>query len=134
MILYVDTSVLFAVLDRDDFNHARAKALWSDLIEKDAVLFCSNYVAVECCALVQRRLGKQALRVFLEDMMPMLSVHWIEQGMHQSAVEMLLDTDKRGPSLVDCTSFGVMRHIGTHRAFVFDKHFAQEGFECVETV
>lgn len=134
MICYVDTSALFAVLDRDDLNHAEARAIWSDLIEEDAELCCSNYVVVECCALIQRRLGKQALRVFLKDMMPMLSVHWIERGMHQSAVEILLEAGKRGPSLVDCTSFGLMRHLGTHRAFSFDKHFVQQGFECVDSL
>ncbi len=134
MTLYVDTSALFAVLDRDDLNHAEAKVIWSGLIQRDAVLYCSNYVVVECCALIQRLLGKQALRVFLKDMMPMLSVHWIEQGMHESAIEILLEAGKRGPSLVDCTSFGLMKQLGTRRAFAFDKHFVQQGFECVDSL
>ena len=131
MTVYVDTSALFAVLDRDDSNHNRAKAIWTDLIEADTVLCCSNYVVVECCALIQRRLGAKALRVFLEDMSPVLTVEWIAQERHQAAVQILLHMRSRTVSLVDCVSFVVMRDLGMDRAFVFDKHFVREGFKCI---
>ncbi len=131
MSVYVDTSALFAVLDRDDSSHTRAKTTWTDLIEADTVLCCSNYIVVECCALVQRRLGVKALRVLLEDMLPVLTVRWIEQEQHQTAVQILLHMKSRAVSLVDCVSFVVMRDLGIDRAFVFDRHFANEGFTCI---
>ena len=133
MIVYADTSALLAVLDRDDVNHAEAKAIWSELLGNGATLYCSNYVVAECCALIQRRLGEPALRVFLTDIVPMLSIHWIEQRIHQSAVEALLHSKKKGPSLVDRTSFAVMRFLGIERAFAFDEDFQREGFESITT-
>ena len=131
MSVYVDTSALFAVLDRDDSNHSRAKTTWVDLIQAGTVLYCSNYVVVECCALMQRRLGVKALRVLFEDMLPVLAVKWIEQEHHQAAVQFLLHLKSRSVSLVDCVSFILMRDLGVDRAFVFDKHFADEGFTCL---
>jgi len=32
MIIFVDTSAFFALLDRDDANHQKAKKTWSDLV------------------------------------------------------------------------------------------------------
>lgn len=37
----------------------------------------------------------------------------------------------RGLSLVDCTSFEVMRRTGTIRAFTLDADFARHGFEVL---
>jgi predicted nucleic acid-binding protein len=32
---------------------------------------------------------------------------------------------------VDCTSFEMMRELGIHNAFTFDRHFAEQGFTCL---
>jgi predicted nucleic acid-binding protein len=34
-------------------------------------------------------------------------------------------------SLVDCTSFQVMRQLGIDTAFAFDEHFAEQHFTCI---
>jgi predicted nucleic acid-binding protein len=36
---------------------------------------------------------------------------------------------RRGLSLVDCTSFAIMRRQAITRAFHFDRHFQEQGFE-----
>ena len=42
----------------------------------------------------------------------------------------LLDAGRRKLSLVDCLSFAVMREMGIREVFVFDQHFAEQGFRC----
>ena len=62
--VFADTSALYAVLDRDDENHAEAVRRLSEISSAHATLLTSNYVVVETCALVQRRIGQAALRTF----------------------------------------------------------------------
>ena len=69
MNVFVDTSALYALLDRDDQNHASAAAIWSDLIGRSASLVCTNYVLVEAFALVQHRLGMDAVRTLENDIL-----------------------------------------------------------------
>ena len=56
MIIFVDTSAFFALLDRDDANHQKAKKTWSDLLNPENTFITSNYVIVESFALIQHRL------------------------------------------------------------------------------
>ena len=62
--IFIDTSAFLAILDADDDFHAEAKAAWKDIVSSGALLFTSNYVLVETCALVQNRLGMKAIKVF----------------------------------------------------------------------
>jgi uncharacterized protein len=71
---FVDTSGLYAILDRNDENHVAAAEHWVDLIESDVPLLTTNYVLVESCALLQNRLGVEALKTLEEDVVPLLRV------------------------------------------------------------
>jgi predicted nucleic acid-binding protein len=130
MIAFADTSALYAVLDRDDENHQAARATWDLLLKSDAFLVTSNYVLVETCALVQHRLGLDALRTFQDDILPLLTVEWISRAQHDSAIAVVLSAGRKGLSLVDCVSFGLMRSAGLRKAFAFDRHFVEQGFDC----
>ncbi len=130
-MIYIDTSALYAILDADDENHERAKRLWVDLITQRARLVCSNYVLVETFALVQHRLGIEAVRTLQEDILPVLYIEWVDEPSHRAGVTAVLTAGRRGLSLVDCVSFEVMRQRGIRTAFTFDPHFAEQGFECI---
>lgn len=129
--MLVDTSALFAVLDADDRHHARASAAWVRFLAEERALICTNYILVETFALVQHRLGMQALRVLHEDVIPILAVEWIEKDLHSRSVAAVLTSGRRELSLVDCSSFELMRKLGIETAFAFDDHFADQGFELV---
>ena len=74
MNIFVDTSALLAILDADDQNHIQARMLWTEALEQDTDLICTNYVLLETFALVQRRLGIQAVHVLDQDVVPVLSI------------------------------------------------------------
>ena len=131
MSVYVDTAALYAVLDADDNNHAKARDAWADLLNRHEELLCSNYVLIESFALVQHRLGIAAARALQEDIVPVLTVHWVDESLHQTGVAALLTAGGEKLSLVDCVSFELMRRLGLHSAFTFDHHFDEQGFTLI---
>lgn len=131
MTVFVDTSALLAVLDADDQNHSAARLAWEDLITRAEDLVCTNYVLVETFALVQNRLGLDAVRTLQADILPVLQVDWLDSASHERSVAALLMAARRQLSLVDCASFDAMRRLGISAAFTFDRHFAEHGFQRV---
>jgi len=127
----IDTSAFFAVLDADDANHAAAGRIWKDLIERREELVCSNYILIECFALLQRRLGLEAARVFQTDVVGVLQIRWVDEPLHAAGISALLTAGRRQLSLVDCVSFELMRRMGLTRAFAFDQDFVDQDFTCL---
>jgi predicted nucleic acid-binding protein len=129
--VFLDTSAFFALLNMDDRNHGRARAVWERLLSNGEDLRTSSYVVLETAATAQRRLGLGAARDFLLEMLPLVVVDWVTPELHDPAVASLLVAGRRDLSLVDCVSFELMRQRGIARAFTFDVHFAEQGFECL---
>jgi predicted nucleic acid-binding protein len=125
---FIDTSALLAVLDAGDLKHTAAKAAWEKLLGGEADIVTHNYILVETSALVLRRLGLEALRVFEADIVPILRVVWVTPEVHEAAVGAHLLAARRALSLVDCVSFEVMRRAGLRAAFAFDSHFGESGY------
>lgn len=131
MNIFLDTSGVLAVLDEDDNNHSRAKRAWSKILPTGANLISNNYVLVETLALLQHRFGLEAVRVFQEEIFPILRIHWVDELIHRIGVSTLLAAAKRKLSLVDCVSFETMRQLGLTTAFTLDSHFHEQGFVCI---
>jgi uncharacterized protein len=129
--VFADTSALYAVLDRDDTYHQRASEAWRTLLSGDDPVATTNYVVVETAALVQNRLGLEALRTLVDDVLPALEVEWITEEDHHSALGAVLAAGRRRLSLVDCSSFRVLRRLGIREVFAFDAHFVEQGFELL---
>ncbi len=130
--LFVDTSALYALLDVRDRYHAAAARVWREILEKEnLVLMTSNYVVLETVALVQHRLGLEAVRVLQDDVLPVLTVVWVDKYLHESALTALLAAGKRHRSLVDWTSFELMRRYGLDAVFTFDRDFDEQGFRRI---
>lgn len=131
MTVLVDTSAFLAILDRSDGERDRALATLGDLSRSGVELVTHQYVVVETIALAQRRLGLGAVRRFVDDLLPVADVVWVDQSIHAEALEALLASGSRSVSLVDRVSFLVMRRRGIGTAFAFDDDFAREGFRTV---
>jgi len=131
MSVFVDTSALLAVLDAGDTHHPPARAEWETLLERDEPLVTTNYVLVESFALVQNRLGMDAVRVLAGDVVPVLRVHWVGESEHRLGLTALVAAGRRQLSLVDCVSFATMRELRLDTAFAFDSDFADQGFRTL---
>ena len=127
-MVFVDTSAIHAFLASDDASPSEAVETWKRFMEKGTPLFTSNYVVVESCALLQRRLGMGAVRGLLDAVLPAIEVQWVTKEAHELAMMAMIAARRRKLSLVDCTCFVVMHAAGGREAFAFDKHFTEEGF------
>jgi predicted nucleic acid-binding protein len=131
MKIFIDTSALYALLDRDDDNQEDAKTAWTKILNAENILVTSNYVLVETFALLQNRLGVGAVRAFQEDIVPIVNIEFVNPETHRSGTAALLASSKRNLSLVDCISFEIMRSLGIKTAFTFDAHFKEAGFQAI---
>lgn len=131
MALFVDTSALIALLDAADPQQESVCAVWARSLADQERLVTSNYILVETLAVVQRRFGTSAVHVLLDDIAPVLELHWIDEGLHEAAVRGLRAAGRRSLSLVDCTSFELMRALGLRDAFTLDAHFVEQGFSAL---
>lgn len=129
-LLFVDTSALYALADRDDRHHAEALAIVDRVKAEGVVPFVSDYIVAEAHVLVLSRLGAHVARKWLAGFaMPVQQVTEEDQA---SAKAIVLNHRDKDYSLTEATSFSVMKQMGVKRAFAFDAHFAQFGFEVEE--
>ena len=133
MNVFVDTSAMYALVDQGDAHHAAAAATLVDLARSGVELVTHEYAIVETIALLQRRIGVHAVRELVSKVLPVLRVEWVTREAHGSARDALLSADRRGVSLVDWTSFLLMRGARIQRAFTFDGDFAAQGFRVIPT-
>ncbi len=128
--IFLDTSGFIAILNSLETGHATACRLWGEWNSHAIPLCTSNYIILETSAVVQRRLGLQAFNVFHSYLLAPVQVVWISEALHETAVRDLIMFNRRQLSLVDCTSFTLMRSLGLRHVFTFDAHFAEQGFTC----
>lgn len=129
--IFVDTSAILALLVATDEAHPAAKMAFARLAAREAALLTTSYVLVETYALLGHRLGIEAVRGFREQFAPLLEVIWVDQDLHNRALDMLLQRGSRQLSLVDVTSFLVIGEQQIEEVFAFDRHFENEGFRQV---
>lgn len=125
MTVFVDTSALYALLDRNDKQHEQAKLIWREMLNSVTPLLTSNYVLLEMSALLQRRFGMEAVRDLEEGIAPMLMITWVSEGLHRLGMAMLMAANRRQLSLVDCVSFAVCQQSKVRTVFAFDAHFTE---------
>ena len=130
-MILIDTSAIYALADRADPQHGRARRQFDKLRGAGVPILTHSYILVESVALLQNRLGFQTARTFVEDARA-FEVEWISAATHETAVELWRHTSRGRLSLVDAVSFVVMRARGIDVAFAFDPHFAEEGFGAPE--
>ncbi|MDO8586338.1 MAG: PIN domain-containing protein [Armatimonadota bacterium] len=131
MSAFVDTSAFIALLIAEDEHHRTAGKIWQRLVASDEQLVTSNYTLVETCALLHRRSGISTVRTFIEDLLPVVLVQWVDVELHTTGVGGMLTSGNRGPSIVDCVSFALMRKLKLRQVFTFDRHFREQGFDLV---
>jgi len=129
MIVFADTSALFALLVRDDLMHIRAKENFAYFARHGVQLLTSSFVLVETVALLQRRIGLAPVHDFNAKILPLLEVIWIDAEWHGRAMQRLLAQNRRDLSLVDCVSFEIMETREIKEAFAFDRHFEENDFK-----
>lgn len=130
--IVVDTSALYALVDRNDPNHLQAAAfLRTQSIQNN--LLISNHVFDEIMTLCKIRLG---ITVCLQLGMRIRNSALIKTVIFGAEEEMATwrlfgqYRDKEW-SYTDCASFVLAQQCKTSFAFTFDHHFAQMGLKMM---
>jgi uncharacterized protein len=129
--IFLDTSAAYALLVASDTNHRAASRAFHEFSRRRAPLSTTSYVLVETYALLGRRVGLTAVKTFRMDLRPLLDVVWVDEGLHERGLDLLLDRGLPDLSLVDAVSFLAMRDHEIGDAFAFDRHFQSEGFNLI---
>ena len=125
--MFLDTSGLLCLLHKDEPQHAEANKLYVDARQ----CLTQSYVLAELVALGQARgLPREKVLGFGRDviLVPRVEVVWVDEALHQEAMELLEARLDKSYSLCDAVSFVIMRERQVREALTTDRHFEQEGF------
>ncbi len=123
--VFVDTSGFYACLDGTDPFHPQALATFERAEKERWQLITTNYVVHETWALVQRRLGWDAVETFLNDLLPRCSMEFVDATLHEAAARRCRQVRERRFSLTDAASLELMNRRNMGQAIVQDEHFAR---------
>lgn len=125
--LLLDTSGLLCLFDKADFRHTESARFFKQTNR----LLITNYVLAEFVPLSQTRGFKRDDSLnFLIDLckLPRLQMIWVDEDLHNQAMNLLTNRLDKTYSLCDAVSFIVMREREITEALTTDKHFHQAGF------
>jgi uncharacterized protein len=126
--MLLDTSGLLCFLHQDESQHKKAVELIADT---NQTMVTHNYVLAELVALaLVRGFSRSIVLSYLSELLrnPGVQVVWVDEQLHQAAMDLLLERQDKTYSLCDSVSFVLMRRQGIVEALTTDKHFEQEGF------
>jgi predicted nucleic acid-binding protein len=119
--LFVDTSIWYAAADKTDVSNGRAKVILSG----GEPLLTSDHILVETWTLIRNRLGRRAADRFWEGLRSgVATIETVGTADLDSAWEIGRSYRDQDFSIVDRTSFAVMRRLGVERAASLDDDFA----------
>ena len=127
--LLVDTSAVYALIDRDDAYHRKAVTLLRSLPRRGLTPLLTNFIVAESHALLLSRLGPEIARDWL--LRQIWPVERITPDDETKAREIIQRYTDKSFSYTDATSFAVMKRLGIKEAFAFDPHFRQYGLKLL---
>jgi predicted nucleic acid-binding protein len=130
--LFVDTSGWGYYLDRQNPLNAVAISLIKQAVIRRRRLVTTNYIITELVALLTSRYHLPRKQVIAAinaiKTHPSLEVIYIERTIDEQAWTLLETRLDKAWSLVDASSFVIMRQFGIIEALTTDYHFTQAGF------
>ena len=132
--VFVDSSAYLALLDRQDDNHPQAVAIVRRLAAERFRQFTTNVLVVETHGLLLSRMGLRQATQFLREMEQTSTVIVrAREADEVLAKQIIYRYQDKDFSLADAISFVVMQRLRIARAFTFDRHFTQYGYQVVKS-
>ena len=133
--VFVDTSGLYALVDRRDSRHATARDIVTGLVKTGTRLVVTDQIIAESVTLASARSGAHvALRVLdLVEQSAGIRIEWIGPTRFDATKTFFRRHGEHGYSFADCSSFVVMRELKLRSALTSDRHFVAAGFDALLT-
>lgn len=131
--VFVDSGAWIALALVKDPLHGQAREQWTLLRETGAKLHTSVPVIVETFTFLDRNANRDVALVWKESIYKPGAIKIVPCELRdlESAWEYFLRADFHKLSVVDATSFVVMKRLRVRLAYTFDHHFAVAGFRLV---
>jgi predicted nucleic acid-binding protein len=131
--VFVDTSVLYALIDKRDSVHRAAREVVASLVQAGRRLVVSDYVVAESVNLANARGGSTVARRVLDliEQSAGVRMEWIGTDRFELTKTFFRKHADHGYSFTDCTSFVLMRQLRLAEALTTDKHFVEAGFRSL---
>jgi len=121
MSLFVDTSIWYAAADSSDIDNAAAR----EILAAGEPLVTSDHVLIETWTLLRNRIGRSAADRFWHGLREgVAAVESVGAADLETAWQISASWRDQDFSIVDRTSFAVMRRLGIERAASLDDRFA----------
>ena len=133
--IFVDTSGLYALVEKKDAHHNAAREVVAKLVQAGKTLVVTDYVVAETVNLANARSGARvALRVMdLLEQSAGIRIEWIGSARFDATKAFFRKHYDHRYSFTDCSSFVVMRDLRLSSALTTDGHFLEAGFEAFLT-
>jgi predicted nucleic acid-binding protein len=125
----VDTSAVFALVDRSDAWHGVARETLARLRKQRSEPLLTNFIVAEAHALLLVRVGPDVARNWL--LKNRWAIERVTEDDEAKAREIIERYTDKTFSYTDATTFAVMRRRGLKTAFAFDPHFRQYGVDTI---
>lgn len=131
MRLFVDTSAWLALNDKNDQYHDEAVSKITKVRQQKIQLVTSEYVFDESVTIIRYRISHRAAVAFGDALISsnVASIEDITDEERLKAWVLFKKYRDKDLSFTDCTSFALMVKLKLQKAFSFDNHFKQVGFE-----
>ncbi len=135
-LIFVDTGVFFALKSIRDEFHDQAVEYKNKLLFKGSriKLVTIKPVLYESLNLAKKKLGAK-YSIELGEMFyqtKFIEIYNIDEEIEKAGWEIFRKYKDQEYSFTDCTSFAFMHKNNIKKAFAFDEHFKQFGFEMVK--
>ena len=130
-MIFVDTSAFLARYLSRDQRHKDAVQGWKALAQRSWKCYTSNFVLDETFTLLARRSSYSFAADRARSLYASASLEIVRPS-NEDELEALALFEKfadQDVSFTDCVSFALMKKHGVRRAFAFDRHFRDAGFE-----
>ena len=128
--IIVDSAAFYALTFDGDSFHQRAQAEYDELLDEGKELWTTSYALVETMALIQRRLGFNAVVNFLHRIARNVRVVWIDEDRHSRAWDRLVERQGAGLNFVDWTVALASEELDAV-IFTFDGGFVNRGYSVI---
>jgi uncharacterized protein len=125
--MLLDTSGLLCLHHSTEPLHTQAVSAY----QRASTRLIHNYIIAEYIALAHaRRFPRPPILSFVADLLNHSDIEmiWVDEALHNTAIELLRERPDKGYSLCDSVSFVIMRQRDISEALSTDRHFDQERF------
>lgn len=129
--LFIDTSGWASLFIAKDSYHPQANQYLRQALQQQQTLVTTNYIITELVALLHSPLRQPRSQIFeIVDTIktvPYVQIIHIDLASDQAAWELCKSRPDKSWSLIDCSSFIIMKQLEITTALTADHHFEQSG-------